>query len=171
MAKRLTQIPSRLELPIHTVWGSFRATYSPKGLTEIRFPGSVRIQGPDPAPTPQPVARWHRLTTRAVTRILSGKPVSELPPLDIRNGTPFQRSVWSALRRIPLGETRSYGGIAQAIGRPKSSRAVGQACGANPIPLLIPCHRVLAAGAGLGGFSGGLHWKRRLLGAEGVRLP
>ena len=88
----------------------------------------------------------------------------------IRNsaGTEFQQRVWSALKEIPSGETRSYGEVAASIRSPKATRAVGSACGANPIPVLIPCHRVLASGGRLGGFSGGLDWKRRLLMVEGV---
>ena len=67
-----------------------------------------------------------------------------------------------------MGRTASYGDLARDIGRPKAFRAVGGACGANPIPVLIPCHRALAANGRLGGFSGGLEWKRTLLAAEGV---
>lgn len=84
-------------------------------------------------------------------------------------GTKFQRKVWRALQRIPYGETRSYAWVAAAIGHPKALRAVGRACGANPLPLIIPCHRVVAANGALGGFSGGLAWKRRLLALEGHR--
>jgi O-6-methylguanine DNA methyltransferase len=87
-------------------------------------------------------------------------------PLDVRCGTPFQHQVWKILCEIPFGETRSYLQVAQAIGKPKSSRAVGQACGKNCIPVLIPCHRVISADGGLGGFSGGLHIKRALLRIE-----
>src|SRR5205807_6059960 len=72
-----------------------------------------------------------------------------------------------AMLRIAFGETRSYGELAQAIGKPKAVRAVGGACGANPIPVIVPCHRVLAANQKLGGFSAGLHWKLKLLGIEG----
>lgn len=97
--------------------------------------------------------------------IQQGAPPPELP-LDIRMGTPFQLEVWAALRRIPFGETRSYGQIAAAIGRPKASRAVGHACGRNPVPLFVPCHRVLGGGGALGGFSAGLHVKEALLGIE-----
>jgi O-6-methylguanine DNA methyltransferase len=93
-----------------------------------------------------------------------------LPPLDVSVGTAFQQRVWSALRKIGCGQTQSYGEIAQAIGKPKAVRAVGGACGANPIPVLVPCHRVLAANRKLGGFSGGLNWKRTLLAREGVVL-
>jgi O-6-methylguanine DNA methyltransferase len=73
-----------------------------------------------------------------------------------------------AMRKISLGKTKSYGEIASAIGKPKAVRAVGGACGANPVPVLVPCHRVLAANKKLGGFSGGLDWKRKLLKLEGV---
>jgi len=85
--------------------------------------------------------------------------------LDFR-GTPFQRKVWSALARIPYGRTRSYGDIAQAIGRPKAFRAVGNANGRNSIPLIIPCHRVIESNGGLGGFGHGLRVKKRLLDFE-----
>jgi len=80
----------------------------------------------------------------------------------------FTRDVLTAVARIPFGRTLSYGEVAGAVGNPRASRAVGQAVGANPLPLLIPCHRVLAARDGLGGFGGGLRWKRFLLRLEGV---
>lgn len=86
-------------------------------------------------------------------------------PLDIR-GTVFQRKVWEALRRIPGGETRSYRDIARAIGAPAAVRAVGSACGANPVALVVPCHRVLRADGGLGGYAWGLERKQRLLEIE-----
>ena len=110
---------------------------------------------------------WHRAVARAVRQILAGRRPTGLPPLDLRSGTAFQQAVWRALRRITPGTTRSYAEIARAVGSPAAARAVGQACGANPIPLLVPCHRVLASGGKLGGFSGGLAWKRRLLTVEG----
>ena len=75
------------------------------------------------------------------------------------------------MRKISMGQTKSYGEIARAIGRPKAVRAVGGACGANPIPVLIPCHRVLAANGKIGGFSGGLDRKYDLLAREGISLP
>lgn len=81
--------------------------------------------------------------------------------------TRFQTKVLRAVGRIPYGQTRSYGEIARAAGQPRAARAVGQAVGANPLPLLIPCHRVLAAQGRLGGFGGGLVWKRFLLRLEG----
>ncbi len=89
------------------------------------------------------------------------------PPLEL-NGTPFQQSVWMELLKIPNGATRSYAEIARAIGKPKSTRAVAQACGANPVPVLVPCHRVIRNDGSLGGYTGGIHIKRALLRAEGV---
>ena len=81
-------------------------------------------------------------------------------------GTPFQLEVWSALRRIPYGEVRSYSEIARKIGRPNAVRAVGAANGANPIPIIVPCHRVIGANGSLTGFGGGLDVKRSLLDLE-----
>jgi O-6-methylguanine DNA methyltransferase len=86
-------------------------------------------------------------------------------PLDMR-GTDFQRRVWQELIAIPYGETRGYGQIAAAIGSPKAVRAVGAANGANPIPIVVPCHRVVGAAGNLVGYGGGLALKRRLLELE-----
>jgi methylated-DNA-[protein]-cysteine S-methyltransferase len=86
-------------------------------------------------------------------------------------GTPFEQEVWAALRAIPFGETRSYGEIAAALGRPGAARAVGRANGANPIPIVVPCHRVLGSDGSLTGFGGGLEAKERLLELEGAKLP
>lgn len=84
------------------------------------------------------------------------------------SGTPFQRSVWTALAGIPYGETISYAELAATVGRPSAFRAVGQANGANPVPIVLPCHRVIASGGAIGGYGGGLTLKRRLLALEGV---
>jgi O-6-methylguanine DNA methyltransferase len=85
--------------------------------------------------------------------------------LDMK-GTPFQRKVWSALAKIPYGQTRSYKEIAKAIGHPKAFRAVGNANGSNSLPLILPCHRVIESNGGLGGFGHGLKVKRQLLDFE-----
>ena len=88
--------------------------------------------------------------------------------VDYAGYTPFQRAVLEATRRIPWGETRTYGQIATEIGRPDAARAVGQAVGANRTCIVVPCHRVVASN-GLGGFTGGVHWKKDLLALEGAR--
>jgi O-6-methylguanine DNA methyltransferase len=86
-------------------------------------------------------------------------------PIDLR-GTEFQRRIWNLLLDIPYGETRSYGQIAGALGRPEASRAVGQAIGTNPVAIIVPCHRVIGANGGLVGYGGGLHRKQALLALE-----
>ena len=86
-------------------------------------------------------------------------------------GTPFQQRVWKALQEIPYGETRSYGEIARHIGKPTASRAVGAANGLNPLPIIIPCHRVIGASGKLTGFGGGLPTKERLLALERNNVP
>jgi AraC family transcriptional regulator, regulatory protein of adaptative response / methylated-DNA-[protein]-cysteine methyltransferase len=88
-------------------------------------------------------------------------------PIDVR-GTAFQEAVWQELRRIPLGETRSYAQIAAAVGQPGAVRAVGTANGSNPVAVLVPCHRVVRSDGSLGGYAGGLERKRKLLELEGV---
>lgn len=90
-------------------------------------------------------------------------------PVDL-HGTPFQVAVWRALLGIPYGETRSYQDIARAIGRPKAVRAVGMANGANPVPIVVPCHRVIGKNGSLTGYSGGLDIKTQLLQQEGLLL-
>jgi O-6-methylguanine DNA methyltransferase len=179
-----------LELTIATRDGIFLARYSAKGLAEMNFPKVTHRRRRGDAShfnfglamadcgfserdssrrlLQTKIRAWHRFTTAALKKILAGDAPEKFPPLDL-TGTEFQQSVWHALRKISLGQTKSYGEIAAAIGRPQAVRAVGGACGANPIPVLVPCHRVLAANQKLGGFSGGLVWKCRLLAREGIK--
>lgn len=110
----------------------------------------------------------------AARRALDAYFAGELSALDTlttaMNGTPFQRQVWSALRRIPTGRTLSYGTLAAKIGRPAAVRAVGLANGANPIAIVVPCHRVIGANASLTGYASGLERKRWLLAHEGAKF-
>jgi methylated-DNA-[protein]-cysteine S-methyltransferase len=137
-----------------------RITAQTSGLQAIEFP---------------PV-RWSTATLneanpllREAVRQLCGYFRGELRdfdlPLDVK-GTAFQRRVWSELLKIPYGETRSYLEIARAIGAPQSVRAVGAANGSNPLPIVVPCHRVIGSGGKLIGYGGGLALKRRLLELE-----
>ncbi len=91
-------------------------------------------------------------------------------PIDLRWGTEFQRSVLQAASRIPFGECWRYADVAKRVGRPNAQRAVGSALGKNPVPIVIPCHRVVASGGGIGGYTGGLDIKRTLMGIEGIEL-
>jgi O-6-methylguanine DNA methyltransferase len=160
-----------VELPISTRDGKFIAHYSEKGLAELNFPKVERAspRAVKQNDVPAKIRAWHRATETALKKILAGKK-SKLPPLDWTGKTEFQKSVWRQMLKISTGKTKSYGEIATAIGNPKAVRAVGGACGANPVPVLVPCHRVLAANKKLGGFSGGLDWKRSLLKREGINF-
>lgn len=143
---------------VATSLGTFYAAWDEEGISALLFPG-VRLEGP--------------LTTSSLlfelARQLEGYFQGERTyfdvPLSLR-GTPFQLAVWQALKGIPYGEVVTYGELARRIGRPRAARAVGRAVGANPVPIIIPCHRVLGA-RGLGGYGPGLPWKERLLRLEG----
>jgi O-6-methylguanine DNA methyltransferase len=155
---------------IDTPAGKFIAHFSELGLAQLDFPRRYSPAPASPMEFSAELGEWVSLTETAVLDVLSGRPPIQLPPLDMSVGTDFQQRVWSALRGLAKGQTKSYGEIAADLGSPKATRAVGAACGANPIPLLVPCHRVLAANVKLGGFSGGVDWKLRLLAVEGVTL-
>ncbi len=105
-------------------------------------------------------------TATQLEEYFAGERTEFTVPMEL-DGTPFQKDVWTELTRIPYGETISYGELARRVGRPKGPRAVGQANGKNPIPIIVPCHRVLAS-TGIGGYGGGLPMKRTLLAVEGV---
>ena len=105
---------------------------------------------------------------KKILSLIAGESSLARVPLDIR-GTVFQRKVWDALRRIPRGETRSYGEIARAIGAPRAVRAVGSACGANPVAVVVPCHRALRSDGSMGGYAWGIPRKQKLLALEKKR--
>ena len=145
---------------------SVRLVTSDCGLRAIDFDFSRPVEG----------SRYgiHPIATEAVRQLrayFAGQLRRFELPLDLR-GTDFQLRVWRELERIPYGETRSYLEIAEAIGAPRAVRAVGAANGANPIPIVVPCHRVIGASGKLVGYGGGLPLKKRLLQLEGaLALP
>jgi len=168
-----------VELPVTTSDGVFLAHYSELGLARLNFPNADGLLSPEQKTRgravsakqiPLQILRWHRDATEALKSVLAGRATKKLPPLDWTGTTKFQQAVWRAMLKLGPGKTKSYGEIAEAIGKPKAVRAVGGACGANPIPVLVPCHRVLAANKKIGGFSSGLDWKRRLLAKEGINF-
>ena len=132
-----------------------RVTATDSGVRAVAF-------GPGPAPDPHPLAAEALAQLRAY---FAGKLWTFNLPLDLR-GTPFQLRVWNALLEIPYGETRSYGQIARCLDAAAAVRAVGAANGANPVAIVVPCHRVIGSGGQLTGYGGGLHVKRMLLELE-----
>ncbi len=128
-------------------------------LMELRF-------GPEPVTVSKP-SPVQSAVGRELREYFGGKR-TKFSCVSLPSGTEFQRQVWKALLKIPFGQTRTYAQIANQIGRPKAQRAVGNAVGSNPFPVLIPCHRVVRSDGELGGFSAGPRIKPRLLRLEGV---
>lgn len=163
---KLPQDISLATTVIDTPVGKMRAAATDRGLCALLFPNK-ETDWPESLGSER--ARAHLAATRkALKEYFSGKrkEFSDIA-LDMQ-GTVFQRSVWSALLAIPFGETRSYGDIARQIGNPKAVRAVGLANGQNPVPVIVPCHRVIGANGKLTGFGGGIETKHWLLAHEGA---
>jgi O-6-methylguanine DNA methyltransferase len=158
---------TELESPI----GMLRIAETERGLAWIGLPhgGGRALGGWMRRHAPQarrvPAASPSGEATTQLLEYLAGRRRRFDLALDLR-GTPFQQAVWRALLAIPYGETASYVDVARALGRPEATRAVGAANGANPLPLVVPCHRVIAASGELGGYGGGLELKARLLAME-----
>jgi len=154
-------------LPIHTPLGTFTATYSNRGLAKIVFPSFRPPLLTDLQLCPSKIKKWHCITKKAIHTILNGIAPCEVPPLDLSPGSTFECKVWKYLLKIPPGRTISYGALAKAVtGSSKYARAVARACKKNPIPLVIPCHRVIYSNGTLGGYALGKKWKRLLLERE-----
>ena len=167
---------------VRTPWATFAVAATPRGIAAI-FPVTGELTAARAARGPwlkrrvregaelivHPAARSYPASlARAVSALrayASGRSARRLA-LDL-DGTPFQMKVWNRLCAIPSGKTVSYGALAAAIGRPRAARAVGAAVGANPVPLLVPCHRVIGENGSLTGFGLGLPMKRALLAHEG----
>ena len=157
----------------YTDLGWMGATYSSKGLTKVILPcdsrekvlakARVRIAGIENGENTLEGDLPYRLKL-----YLAGEPVDFVDKLDLDGATAFQKSVWNATQTIPYGETRSYGWVACKI-KCNSARAVGQALGKNPLPIIIPCHRVIGSSGKLVGFGAGLKMKEHLLNLERTR--
>ena len=153
--------------------GALYAVFGDGGLCGLRFARNASERA-FVASLPEPVLRVEPADDEAaaqladeLARYFAGEPDPFETKLDLRSGTAFQRRVWRVLRSIPFGSTVSYGDVARRIGSPHAARAVGQAVGANPVSIIVPCHRVIRASGALGGFGGGLPIKRWLLRHEG----
>jgi methylated-DNA-[protein]-cysteine S-methyltransferase len=170
MMRKKSQKPTQewrvnlLETPV----GPLCLYFTDRGLSALEFAGAATSLGPIPEAPPARLKPYIDTAKKALAAYFAGAPTDFADLTLDPQGTPFQRRVWAELQRIPRGQAISYKELAQRVGNPKASRAVGQANGANPIPLIIPCHRVVAANGSLGGYSSGLDRKRWLLHHEGV---
>jgi methylated-DNA-[protein]-cysteine S-methyltransferase len=152
----------------NTPVGPLRLCFTERGLTALEFAGEGSSSATEQDSPPPHLQLFIVAAKRELTAYFEGAPTDFASlTLDPR-GTPFQLRVWQELRRIPWGQTISYKELAQRVGSTKGFRAVGQANAVNPIPLIIPCHRVIAADGSLGGYSSGLNRKRWLLRHEGA---
>lgn len=146
-------------------WDPIWLAWSERGLRQVawRTPFSEAVAQPTLEPIP-----WHYGGPLLAYFTGASVDLNSIPIDPI--GTAFQQKVWAALRQVPRGAVRTYAGIASDVGSPRAMRAVGSANGANPLAIVVPCHRVVEVGLRLGGYSGGLDRKRRLLEIEGVRF-
>ncbi len=148
---------------IKSLGGSMRIYASSEGVTQI---DCLAIDSP-PEATDDPILLQ---AIAELQQYFEGQRQTFDVPIDLKIGTAFQREAWATLRKIPYGQTMSYGEQAKAMGRPKAMRAVGAANGRNPLPVIIPCHRVISSLGKLHGFSGGIELKKTLLAIEGLMI-
>ena len=144
---------------LSTTWGPFAVGDDGEALVGLQFPPGLEASG---SPRRRPLAA---ALGRELREYLAGKRTAFRTPIRLE-GSPFQMAVWHALGTVPYGEVITYAELARRLGRPQAARAVGQALGANPIPIVVPCHRVVGSDSSLGGYGPGLVWKRRLLELE-----
>jgi methylated-DNA-[protein]-cysteine S-methyltransferase len=160
----------------HTDWGWIELAASENGITSIILPRSNRarrMNGQAARNMLEADVRAASVLADAQAQLidyLEGKRRDFSVPVDMTQGTAFQRRVWRAILRIPYGRVRSYQWVAEKVGGKQYARAVGMALGSNPVPIIVPCHRIIAHDGSLGGFGCGLPMKRRLLRLERV-LP
>jgi O-6-methylguanine DNA methyltransferase len=156
--------------------GRLRVAATERGVVRIAFPSGVGSSFGGWLSRAVPAAEFVESSSlldeacRELGEYFAGKRREFKVAVDLR-GTEFQRAVWTELSRIPYGEVCTYADVARRIGREKAFRAVGAANGANPVPLIVPCHRVIASGGKLGGYGGGLDTKQRLLALERAESP
>ncbi len=171
MSKQATPEQLRVftyESPLGPIYGAV----SQKGLMHLTIPNkdlrhfAASLDRLAPGAESLPVEPQDTEAGRLLTALFAGERPDLALPLDLRGVGDFTRAVLTELLNIPMGEVRTYGQVAAAVGRPQAARAVGRAVGSNPIPIFIPCHRVVGAGGALTGFGSGLDTKRALLALE-----
>lgn len=152
---------------VKTCWGAFLISYSCKGLVSLKFPRHKIAHSRIGREIPKSLYSLAPKLVRLLEQYVKGAPFPERSIAVDWNGlTEIQQKTFKILQTIPFGETRSYEWLAKRAGIPKGARAIGQIVGSNPAPVFVPCHRILRKDGGLGGFSSGLKWKRKLLAHE-----
>jgi methylated-DNA-[protein]-cysteine S-methyltransferase len=164
---------------VETPIGAIGVAWSDKGICRVALPErdrvrmeqrfAARLDGALPGEPPAEIA----MAIELIKRYAAGETVDfSAVPVDLDGADLFRRAIYAAARRLGFGETTTYGGLADAAGHPGKARETGEALGRNPVPLIVPCHRIHAAGGKIGGFSapGGSSTKEKLLALEGVRL-
>jgi len=155
----------------YTNWGWCGLARSRRGLTTLVLPRPTAEEvfiALNAIPFRQVADQHFKEIEKKLQGYFSGERTHFNEAIDLTQGTEFQRRVWLAAKEIPYGEARSYAWVAVRVGNPRAYRAVGQALGKNPLPIVIPCHRVLTSRGSIGGFSAGLENKERLLELEGI---
>jgi len=155
--------------------GEILATKTEKGLSFISFPKNTWdkfLSALDKDKSVDLIKNRSKFSSleKNLKAYFSGRKINFREKLDLTGGTEFQKRIWKAMLKIPYGETCSYGWLAQKAGGKNKARAAGAACGANPVPIVIPCHRVIKSDKTIGGYSGGIGFKKKLLQIEGVKI-
>ena len=170
MKHRLTHLPIEAVGDIDTPLGTMTAVATARGLAALWFDARERYAPQIGSPQENPDHPHVQAARRWLQAYWEGRDTGAVDvPLDL-HGTLFQRAVWRQLLRIPRGQTRTYGEVAAGVGDGAVPRATGSACGANPVGVIVPCHRVLGANGSLTGFAAGLPRKQALLQHEGALL-
>ncbi len=167
----MSKSPATAARVFETPLGRIGVAATARGVVRVMLPNKVAGRGCQPSGASAGAAKAEAHAERAQREIreyCAGRRRRFTVPIHLSDVPPFHRKVLMAARRIPYGRTLTYGELARRAGSPRAARAAGQAMAHNPVPLIVPCHRVVAAGGGLGGFGGGLSLKRRLLALEGV---
>lgn len=165
----MTLLDPRVQTIVPSPLGELRLVASAAGLAGLWFVQGQRHEPPADLRASWPTVASHPVLDAAARQLdayFQGRRDGFDLPLDLSQGTPFQRAVWTALLAIPAGATTSYGALAAGLGRPRAVRAVGAAVGRNPLGIVVPCHRVLGAHGNLTGYAGGLDRKQALLQLE-----
>lgn len=152
------------------LWRSIILEVSPQGIQRLVLQNVAQVDATPASPSPRATALWDQALTQLAEYFHGERSIFQLP-VDLQDCTPFERDVLAAAATIPYGEVRSYKWLAERVGRPGAARAIGNALHNNPVPVIIPCHRIVKSDGSLGGYAFGTTWKTRLLALEQATAP